>query len=148
MNRLLSESITDVLNSLQATLMKHERENWITEVFTICLLCMTAEIVQTTTDLQVVQRMQEFTRDAGTEFCQILEENISGALFNIFHGMRRTSVDTRKRETFNPIKNGLTYYNSKVDLEDSFTPQECQVVDNVRSLIRKHRKWSWRSSKV
>jgi hypothetical protein len=148
---LIRETYLDVLGELEKELRLRERTSWAPTFCCIMILCMCAEMVQTTTDFRVVNALDDKakstsgldkngnspSRDDSIGVCRKLDDLPIASATSIFHLIYRTNKfrdGLKREESFKPIRDGLdTVRKAKLgqDVEE--------FVDRIHAVVSKHR---------
>jgi len=139
---LIRETYLDVLEELEKELRLKEPTLWAPTFCCIMILCMCAEMVQTTTDLRVVNALDDKakstsgldkngnspSRDGSIDVCRKLDDLPIASATSIFHLIYRTNKlrdGSKREESFNPIRDGLD------------TVREAQLGQDVEEFVRR-----------
>jgi hypothetical protein len=151
MSSLIRDKYREVLEELEKELRPKELELWAPTFCCILMLCMCAEMVQTTTDLRIVNALDDMTkstsgldkngnspsRDDSINVSQILDSKPIASATSIFHMIYKTNKlkgGSKRDESFNPIRDGWdTARRAELgqDVHD--------FVDRIRAVVIKHR---------
>ena len=111
---LIRDTYLEVLENLEKALRPKELELWAPNFCCVLILCMCAEMIQTTTDLRIVNALDDkanlTSRDNGIDIYRKLEDLPIANITSMFHLVYRTNrlKDRSKREEgFNPIRDGI-----------------------------------------
>ena len=121
---LIQDTYASVLEGLEENLVQKRTELWAPTVCCILILCMCAEMVQITSDLRVVNALDDISkspdgldkngntasRDDSIEVSQLLDDVPIRSIESSFHTLyRMTKVKSQSRveRGFNPIRDGL-----------------------------------------
>ncbi|KAG9235375.1 hypothetical protein BJ875DRAFT_271782 [Amylocarpus encephaloides] len=153
MAKLLQDAYLDVLEELDKHLRPKEPLSWAPAFRCILVLCMCAEMVETTTDLRVVNAMHDMSRspdgldqnrnkasrEDSIAVCRKLDEAIRSAesSYHLIYKTTRLKGESRKSQAFNPIRYGsgvVKKANLGKDVED--------FADSMIAVVTKHREYS------
>jgi hypothetical protein len=152
MYSLIRDTYLAVLEELEKNLRPKEPKLWAPTFCCILILCMCAEMVQITSDLRVVNALDDIShstnwldrngnsasRDDSIEVCRNLDDRPIATAENNFHTiykMTKLKDDSKWGQGFNPIRDGLdTVRKARLgkDVED--------FVGRILAVVSDHRK--------
>lgn len=124
MYSLIRETYLDVLEELEKELRPKDPALWAPTFCCIMILCMCAEMVQTTADFRIVNALDDKnkstsgldkngnspSRDDSIDVCRKLDDLPIANVASIFHLIYKTAKlrdGSKREESFNPIRDGL-----------------------------------------
>lgn len=147
---LIQQTYFNVLEELEKILRPKEPRLWAPTFCGIVILCMCAELVQTTTDLRVVNALDDKadspsgqdrngnlpSRDDSIDACRRLDELPIASAINTFHWVsknNKTRDGSKRDSSFNPIRDGVGTVRSAYlgqDVED--------LVTRIHTVMKEH----------
>jgi hypothetical protein len=151
---LMQETYLDILEELERALCHKGPALWAPTFCCIMILCMCAEIVQTTTDLRIVNSVDDkaksatgpdkndnsMSRDDSIAVCRRLDDLPIASAMNSFHLVYRTNKPTRdgskRDDNFNPIAHEID-----TKTKDKMSYRDQDFVARIRSIVNLHREY-------
>lgn len=150
---LIKQMYLKILEELEKGLCeKNKLALWAPSFCCIMILCMCAEMVQTSTDLRIVNSLDErnklstsgldansksLSRDESIEACRKIDDLPIASVMDTFHFVYKTRKhSSKKKESFNFVCNGLdamAQFKLGRDVEE--------LVDRIRNIVAKHREF-------
>lgn len=150
---LIKDMYLKILDELEKGLCeKNKLALWAPSFCGIMILCMCAEMVQTSTDLRVVNSLDErnklstsgldasnksLSRDESIEACRKIDDLPIATVMDTFHFVYKARKhSSKKKESFNFVCNGLdaiTQFKLGRDVEE--------LVDRIRNIVATHREF-------
>lgn len=148
---LIREMYFNGLEQLEKDLRPKEPALWAPTFCCIMILCMCAEMVQTTTDLRIVHALDDKakstsgldkngsspSRDNSIDACRKLDNLPIASATGIFHLIsknKKTKNGSRRGQSFNPIRDGVE------TVRDIHLGQDVEdLVSRVHAVVKTHR---------